>query len=451
MESHASAIAATVGTPPPRPADPLAAWSALVGGGVLAVASSDGGDAGTRRRHDAWLIDDRAHPPDLDLRTVIGAVERVHLLRACSVNGSTSSPLIETTIARLAHGAWVRGPYVQRTAPPGRTSRAHLCDLLVSVYGPFWSHLARAEIMRRPVVAGRVGNPPTPADVLRCLRRDFALNRLTAARIKAAAPDDPAGAADAIARLFCLVHADLDGDSGARARDVAADAAAAEGLAFIDAADAAAATASNALATVPPPKSAVTIPITTMTPMATTAVATAARMPDRLLLVGVAAGCPSKAPEEAGSGAGHANGIRFAMMASRTAKPRSDGYPWRWVAWVMWDTRAHCSWEAADDQAMAQAEAAVGCPSGSFIVWLRAAAMRPGTALPSSALAPQPPVACRPVDPLLLEVATLLASRLAHPRAADAVRLAVARATTGWAPLWDDQVAPYVRALSASS
>nr|UMO79164.1 hypothetical protein [Pandoravirus belohorizontensis] len=448
METHASAIAATAGTPPPpRPADPLAAWSALVGG-ALAAASSDGGDAGARRRHDGWLIDDRPHAPDLDLRTLVGAVERVHLLRACSVNGSTSSPLIETTIARLAHGAWVRGPYVQRTAPPGRASRAHLCDLLVRVYGPFWSHLARAEIMRRPVVAGRVGNPPTPADVLRCLRRDFALDRLTAARIKAAAPDDPAGAADAIARLFCLVHADLDGDSGARARDVAADAAAAEGLAFIDAA--AASTVPNALAAVPPPQSTATIPITATTPMATAAVAAAARMPDRLLLVGVAAGCPSQASEETGS-TSHANGMRFAMMASRTAKPRSDGYPWRWVAWVLWDTRASCSWEATDDQAMAQAEAAVGCPAGSFIVWLRAAAMRPGTALPSSALAPQPPIACRPVDPLLLEVATLLASRLAHPRAADAVRLAVARATTGWAPLWDDQVVPYVRALSASS
>ncbi|BCU03239.1 hypothetical protein [Pandoravirus japonicus] len=446
MENHVST--ATVAGHSSRPADPLAAWSALVGG-VLPATSPDGGDGGMRRRHDAWLIDDRLHTPDLDLRAVIGAVERVHLLRACSVSGSTSSPLIETTIARLAHGAWVRGPYVQRTAPPGRASRAHLCDLLVRVYGPFWSHLARAEIMRRPVVAGRVGNPPTPADVLRCLRRDFALNRLTAARIKAAAPDDPAGAADTIARLFCLVHADLDGDSGVRARDVAADAATAEGLAFIDAAAAAAATvaASNALAAVPRPKS-----ITTMTiPMATTAAAAAAaRLPDRLLLVGVAAGCPSKVSEETG-GTGHANGIRFAMMASCTAKPRSDGYPWRWVAWVLWDTRAPCSWEAADDQAMAQAEAAVGCPAGSFIVWLRAAAMRPGTTLPSSALAPQPPVACRPVDPLLLEVATLLASRLAHPRAADAVRLAVARATTGWAPLWDDQVAPYVRALSASS
>ncbi|AGO81945.1 hypothetical protein pdul_cds_59 [Pandoravirus dulcis] len=440
MESHASATTAAGHSS--RPADPLAAWSALVGGGPPAASSNGGGDGGARRRHDAWLIDDRPHAPDLDLRTLIGAVERVHLLRACSVNGSTSSPLIETTIARLAHGAWVRGPYVQRTAPPGRASRAHLCDLLVRVYGPFWSHLARAEIMRRPVVAGRVGNPPTPADVLRCLRRDFALNRLTAARIKAAAPDDPAGAADTIARLFCLVHADLDGDSSARARDVAADAATAEGLAFIDAA--AAATASNALAVVPTPKSTTPMAIPTATTPAP------ARMPDRLLLVGVAAGCPSKVPEEAGSGGGHANGIRFAMMASRTAKPRSDGYPWRWVAWVLWDTRTPCSWEAADDQAMAQAEAAVGCPAGSFIVWLRTAAMRPGTTLPSSALTPQPPVACGPVDPLLPEVATLLASRLAHPRAADAVRLAVARATTGWAPLWDDQIAPYVRALSTS-
>lgn len=433
MEGHASAT--TAAGHAPRPADPLAAWSTLVGG-LPPATSSDGGDAGARRRHDAWLIDDRPHAPDLDLRTVIGAVERVHLLRACSVNGSTSSPLIETTIARLAHGAWVRGPHVQKTAPPGRASRAHLCDLLVRVYGPFWSHLARAEIMRRPVVAGRVGNPPTPADVLRCLRRDFALDRLTAARIKAAAPDDPAGAADAIARLFCRVHVDLDADAGARARDAAADVATAEGLAFIDAA--AAAAAAIVAAPVPLPKPAI----------ATTTAAT--RVPDRLLLVGVAAGCPSKASEETGS-TSHANGMRFAMMASRTAKPRSDGYPWRWVAWVLWDTRASCSWEATDDHAMAQAEAAVGCPAGSFIVWLRAAAMRPGTALPSSALAPQPPIACRPVDPLLLEVATLLASRLAHPRAADAVRLAVARATTGWAPLWDDQVAPYVRALSASS
>lgn len=429
----------TVTRPTSRSADPLAAWSALVGG-TPRMASPDESDLDARRRHDAWLIDDRLHAADLDLRTLVGAVERVHLLRACLVAGSTLSPVIETTLARLAHGAWVHGSYVQKTAPPGRASRAHLCDLLVRVYGPFWSHLARAEIMRQPVVAGRVGNPPNPADVLRCLRRDFGLNKAAAARIKEAAPDDPVGAADTIARIFCHVHADLDGGLGAHARSVAADAAVAEGQAFVDASVrlASHALTSSSLPTVPKPVSVAAAATTT------------ARVPDRLLLVGVAAGSPSKAPEEAGSGS-HANGIRFAMMASRTAKPRSDGYPWRWVAWVLWDTRTPCSWEAADDQAMAQAEAAVGCPAGSFLAWLRAAAMRPGTTLPSSALAPQPPVACRPVDPLLLEVATLLASRLAHPRAADAVRLAVARATMGWAPLWDDQIAPYVRAVTTSA
>ncbi|AGO83489.1 hypothetical protein psal_cds_75 [Pandoravirus salinus] len=427
----ATTTTTTTTRPTTRSTDPVATWATLVGGGRSAASPSES-DFDARRRHDAWLIDDQLHAPDLDMRTLVGAVERVHLLRACSVTGSTLSPLIETTIARLAHGAWVRAPYVQRTAPPGRTSRAHLCDVLVRVYGPFWSHLARAEIMRQPVVAGRVGNPPNPADVLRCLRRDLGLNKVAAARIKEAAPDDPVGAADTIARIFCHVHADLDA-SGAQARLLAADAAVAEGRAFVD--DAVAAMASSAIAPAPLPR-----------PSSTAMSSAAARMPDRLLMVGVAAGCPSKAPEEAGGGS-HANGIRFAMVASRTAKPRSDGYPWRWVAWVLWDTRTPCSWEAADNQATVQAETALGCPAGSFVAWLRAAAMRPGTTLPSSALAPQPPPACRPVDPLLLEAATLLASQLAHPRAADAVRLAVARATTGWAPLWDDQIAPYVRAV----
>jgi hypothetical protein len=168
------------------------------------------------------------------------------------------------------------------------------------------------------------------------------------------------------------------------------------------------------------------------------------RIPIRLLYVGVSAGCPSRLPSSLGA---DANGIRFAMVASRVARPRSDGYTWRWVAWVLWDTRAPCFWEASDDEAMASADNAVGCPPGSFGVWLRAAAMRPGTTLPPAVLSPQPPPACQPTDRLLLEVATLLASRLTDVPTAEGVRISIARATTGWAPLWDEQIAPYVRAL----
>nr|UDO47285.1 hypothetical protein [Pandoravirus massiliensis] len=386
-----------------------------------------------RRRHDQSLVDERPHPPDFDMRTVMGAVERVHLLRACLASpGGSVSPLVETTIVRLAHGAWVRAPYV-RSVPsmPQRGPRAHLCDLLARIYGPFWSHIARADVVRQPAIAGRIGNPPTPIDVLRCLRRDFGMSRVEAARIKAAAPSDPVAAADTIARAFCGLGVGLAGPTSMAAHETALAAAAAEGAAFVRA------VAGSV------PKVPTTPSFTLAAPHVVPAV------PPRLLLVGVASACPSRPPD----GAPHTNGTRFALVASRTtttaasSRP-SDGPVWRWAAWVLWDTRARTFWEASDEASMAVADAAVGETSGRFAAWLRAAAIRPGTALPTSALTPRAPDACLPVDALLLEVATLVTSRLVDPCIADAVRVGVARAVIGWAPLWDDQIAPYVRAAS---
>lgn len=382
-----------------------------------------------QRRHNQSLIDERPHRPDFDMRTLMGAVERLHLLRACSALPDTSgSPLVETTIVRLAHGAWVRAPYVRSTSPaPGRGARAHLCDLLARIYGPFWSHMARADIARQPAIAGRIGDPPTPADVLRCLRRDFGLSRLEAARIKTTAPVDPVGAADAIARIFCGLGVGMAGPTSMAAHETALAAAVAEGAAFVRAV-------------------AGSVPVVPTTPSFTpTAQPAAQSMPPRILLVGVAAACPSRLPD----GSSHANGTRFALVASRTPSSRpADGYVWRWAAWVLWDTRARTFWEASDEASMAAADAAVGEPSGRFAAWLRVAALRPGTALPAGALAPRAPDACLPVDALLLEVTTLVTSRLVDPRIADAVRAGVARAIIGWAPLWDDQIAPHVRAVS---
>ncbi|WBR14229.1 hypothetical protein pkur_cds_54 [Pandoravirus kuranda] len=382
-----------------------------------------------QRCHAQSLIDERPHRPDFDMRTLMGAIERVHLLRACSMlPGTSASPLVETTIVRLAHGAWVRAPYVRETAPaPGRGARAHLCDVLSRIYGPFWSHVARADVARQPAIAGRIGNPPTPADVLRCLRRDFGLSRLEAARIKAGAPLDPVGAADAIARAFCALGVEMAGPTSMAAHESALAAAVAEGAAFVRA----------VAGSVPPVP---TTPSFTPAPprMAQTA-------PPRVLLVGVASACPSRPPD----GSSHANGTRFALVASRIPSTRpADGYVWRWAAWVLWDTRARAFWEASDETSMAAADAAVGEPSGRFAAWLRVAALRPGTALPAGVLAPRAPDTCLPVDALLLEVTTLVTSRLVDPHIADAVRAGVARAVIGWAPLWDDQIAPYVRAVS---
>ncbi|AVK76744.1 hypothetical protein pmac_cds_56 [Pandoravirus macleodensis] len=391
----------------------------------------DGDDAATeaQRHHNRSLIDERPHPPDFDMRTLIGAVERVHLLRACSaLPGASASPLVETTVVRLAHGAWVRAPYVRSTTPaPGRGARAHLCDLLARIYGPFWSHIARADTARQPAIAGRIGNPPTPVEVLRCLRRDFGLSRLEAARIKASAPDDPIGAADTIARIFCGLGVGMAGPTSMAAHETALAAAVAEGAAFVRAV-------------------AGSVPAVPTTPSFTPTVPpTVQSVPPRILLVGVASACPSSLPD----GSPHANGTRFALVASRVPSSRpADGYVWRWAAWVLWDTRARTFWEASDETSMAAADAAVGEPPGRFAAWLRVAALRPGTALPTGVLTPRAPDACLPVDALLLEVTTLVTSRLVDPRIADAVRAGVARAIIGWAPLWDDQIAPHVRAVS---
>lgn len=431
-----------------------ASWTALLGGPIASprqqrhptlIDGDDSADAthnsfddfyrdsddaiNAQRYYNRSLIDERPHPPDFDMRTLMGAIERVHLLRACSaLPGTSASPLVETTVVRLAHGAWVRAPYVRSITPtPGRGTRAHLCDLLARIYGPFWSHMARADTARQPAIAGRIGNPPTPVEVLRCLRRDFGLSRLEAARIKASAPADPIGAADTIARIFCGLGVGMAGPTSMAAHEMALAAAVAEGAAFVRA------VAGSVPAVPTTPSFTPTLPLTIQS------------VPPRILLVGVASACPSSLPD----GSSHANGTRFALVASRVPSSRpADSHVWRWTAWVLWDTRARTFWEASDDASMAAADAAIGEPTGRFAAWLRAAALRPGTALPTGALTPRAPDACPSVDALLLEVTTLVTSRLVDPRIADAVRMGVARAIIGWAPLWDDQIAPHARAVS---
>jgi len=166
-----------------------------------------------RRQYDSGLVGDHGNG-EFDMRALLGGVDRIHLLQACAIpDAVTLSPLIEATIARLVDGAWVQVDYIERTTEPPLTARARLCDILVRIYGSFWSHLARCDAVRMPSVMGCLGNPPTPAQVLRFMKQRMRLAKYAVARVKDTARSDPIGASDTVVALFVRLSAQLTGRS----------------------------------------------------------------------------------------------------------------------------------------------------------------------------------------------------------------------------------------------
>lgn len=171
------------------------------------AAADDG--ARVRRRYDRFMVGDEHFSPDFDMRRILGGVERVHLMLACSTDAPTRSPAVETSLVRMAHGAWLSAAFVERTASAGTSLRRRLCHTLARIYGSFWSHLSRCDATRMPTLLALLGSPPTPVEVLRCLKRHMGLGRHTYDRVKALAVDDPVLASGTVAMLFVRLSGPL--------------------------------------------------------------------------------------------------------------------------------------------------------------------------------------------------------------------------------------------------